>query len=110
MTMPTYNKLIRDRIPEIIKATGKDFNITTLSDFEYKEELQSKLKEELQEYLEADGDSHSIEELADILELIHALTTVHHSSYEELEQVRIEKKEKRGGFEEKIYLIDVEDE
>ncbi|MDP4552961.1 nucleoside triphosphate pyrophosphohydrolase [Alkalihalobacillus macyae] len=108
--MPVYNKLIRDRIPQIIEFTGKDFNIKILNDYEYKEELQWKLKEELQEYFEAEGDSHSIEELADILELIHALSTVHHSSYEELEKVRNEKKEKRGGFEERIYLIDVEDE
>lgn len=108
--MPTYNKLIRDNIPQIIKATGKEFNIKTLNTSEYKEELQTKLKEELEEYLQATKDNESIEELADMLEIIHSLTTVHQSSIEELEMVRKEKKAKRGGFEEKIYLIDVEDE
>ncbi|WP_270181122.1 nucleoside triphosphate pyrophosphohydrolase [Alkalihalobacillus sp. CinArs1] len=108
--MPTYNKLIRDNIPQIIKATGKDFNTKNLNDVEYKEELQTKLKEELEEYLKATKDNESIEELADMLEIIYSLTTIHHSSIEKLEKVRKEKKVKRGGFEKKIYLIDVEDE
>ena len=107
--MPTYNKLVRDRIPEIIRANGNIFNTRILEEAEYKEELQLKLKEELQEYLEAMEDSHAVEELADMLELIYSLVEVHHSSFEELEEVRREKREVRGGFDERIYLIDVED-
>ena len=107
--MPTYNKLVRDRIPEIIRANGNKFNTEILDGAEYKKELQLKLKEELQEYLEAQEDSHAVEELADVLELIYSLVEVHHSSIEELEEVRREKREIRGGFDERVYLIDVED-
>ncbi|WP_283152637.1 nucleoside triphosphate pyrophosphohydrolase [Guptibacillus hwajinpoensis] len=107
--MPTYNKLVRDRIPQIIHANGNRFNTRVLEEAEYKEELQLKLKEELQEYLEAREDSHAVEELADILELIHSLVEVHHSTPEELEAVRREKREVRGGFDDRVYLIDVED-
>ncbi|MYL64379.1 phosphoribosyl-ATP pyrophosphohydrolase [Bacillus hwajinpoensis] len=107
--MPTYNKLVRDRIPEIIRANGNKFNTEILDEAEYKKELQLKLKEELQEYLEAPEDSHAVEELADMLELIYSLVEVHHSSVEELEEVRKEKREIRGGFDERVYLIDVED-
>ena len=108
--MPTYNKLVRDRIPEIIRANGNKFNTEILDEAEYKKELQLKLKEELQEYLEAQEDSHAVEELADMLELIYSLVEVHHSSIEEVEEVRREKREIRGGFDERVYLIDVEDQ
>lgn len=106
--MPTYNKLIRDKIPEMITMTGKKANTTTLSDDEYVKELKRKTKEELQEYLEADNDQDAIEELADLLELIHSLATVHGSTIEEVEKVREQKADQRGGFNEKIFLIDVE--
>lgn len=108
--MPTYNKLVRDKIPEIIAKTGKTFKTSILSEEEYIKELKTKLKEELQEYLEAKNDQDAIEELADMLELIHALTKVHHATYEKLEGVRVKKAEKRGGFEDKIFLIEVEDD
>ncbi|WP_226658938.1 nucleoside triphosphate pyrophosphohydrolase [Pseudalkalibacillus hwajinpoensis] len=107
--MPTYNKLVRDRIPEIIRTNGNKCSTVILDEAEYKKELQLKLKEELQEYLEAQEDSHAVEELADMLELIYSLVEVHHSSSEELEEVRREKREIRGGFDERVYLIDVED-
>ncbi|MCF6409591.1 nucleoside triphosphate pyrophosphohydrolase [Pseudalkalibacillus salsuginis] len=90
--------MVRDLIPEIIKNTGKNFNTRIMEEDEYKVELKEKLKEELNEYLEASDDASSIEELADILELIHSLISVHNSSVEELEAVRKEKAAKRGGF------------
>ncbi|WP_314728305.1 nucleoside triphosphate pyrophosphohydrolase [Bacillus sp. Marseille-Q3570] len=96
--MPTYNKLIRDRIPEILENKGLNYNTRLMEEDEYKIKLREKLTEELNEYLEASDDASSIEELADILELIHSLTSVHNSSVEELEAVRKEKAEKRGGF------------
>ncbi|MGK7376927.1 nucleoside triphosphate pyrophosphohydrolase [Planococcus sp. 1R117A] len=107
--MPIYNKLVRDAIPEVIEKTGKEFSIRTLGEEEYKIELKKKLREELMEYEEAKTNEEGIEELADILELIHAATKIHGSSFEELENVRIAKAEKRGGFEKRIFLIEVED-
>lgn len=107
--MPTYNKLVRDRIPEIIVRGGKSSNTRILDESEYKTELRTKLAEELNEYFEATDDHSAMEELADILELLHALTGIHGSSVEQLESIRADKAEKRGGFKERIFLIDVQD-
>lgn len=107
--MPTYYKLVRDRIPEIIEGNGKTSKVRILLDDEYKQELQKKLQEELEEYLTASNEKDSIEELADMLELIHAITAIHGSTMEELEQVRLRKLADRGGFKDKIFLIEVAD-
>ncbi|MCM3691492.1 nucleoside triphosphate pyrophosphohydrolase [Neobacillus niacini] len=108
--MPIYNKLVRDHVPQVIESTGKQFSTRILNDEEYIKELKNKSFEELQEYVNADNDVNAIEELADLLEIIHALATCHGASIEEVEEVRRKKAEKRGGFEEKIFLIEVEDE
>jgi predicted house-cleaning noncanonical NTP pyrophosphatase (MazG superfamily) len=107
--MPIYNKLVRDRIPEVISKSGKQSVTRILSDDEYKLELQKKLGEEIQEYIEATTDISVIEELADLLELIHAAAELHGSSIEDLERVRQKKAEQRGGFKEKIFLVEVTD-
>lgn len=108
--MPTYNKLVRDRIPEIIEKTGKKYSTRILYDNEYIKELKKKSFEELQEYVETNNNEDAIEELADVLEIIHALAEYHGASIEEVEEIRKQKAEKRGGFKEKIFLIEVEDE
>ncbi|GAB3802243.1 pyrophosphohydrolase domain-containing protein [Virgibacillus kimchii] len=108
--MPTYNKLIRDRIPEIIENTGKSFKTEILSDERYIAELKKKLNEEVGEYQEAANDSDALEELADILELMHALAGEHGGSIGKVEQIRKKKAEKRGAFNDKIFLIEVEDD
>lgn len=86
-----YNKLVRDRIPEIIKKDNKECEIKVLDDDRYVEELKSKLVEELEEYQEATTDGESLEELADILELMHALAKTHGSNIETVEKIRKEK-------------------
>ncbi|MGA4719749.1 phosphoribosyl-ATP pyrophosphohydrolase [Fictibacillus nanhaiensis] len=106
--MPTYNKLVRDRIPEIIKRTGASFNTTILSETDYIKELKKKCYEELDEYTAADNDKDAVEELADLLELMCALAKVHGVDFYEIEKVRHEKAEKRGGFQERIFLINAE--
>ncbi|WP_108669977.1 nucleoside triphosphate pyrophosphohydrolase [Peribacillus acanthi] len=108
--MPIYNKLVRDLIPDVITKTGKKFTTRILNDEEYIRELKAKSFEELNEYIETNTKEDSIEELADLLEIIHAFAEFHGSSIEEVEKVRQQKAEKRGGFKEKIYLIEVEDE
>ncbi|SHG56202.1 nucleoside triphosphate pyrophosphohydrolase [Ornithinibacillus halophilus] len=107
--MPTYNKLVRDKIPEIIKNTGKGLKTEILPNDRYIEELKIKLNEEVSEYQEAKTDIDALEELADILELMHSLAKVHGESIQKVEQIREEKAAKRGGFEEKIYLVEVDD-
>jgi predicted house-cleaning noncanonical NTP pyrophosphatase (MazG superfamily) len=107
--MPTHNKLVRDRIPEIILSKGAACNTRILDESEYKTELRTKLREELNEYLEAEDDRNAMEELADLLELVHALTSIHGSTVEQLEVIRKEKAKQRGGFQERIFLIDTQD-
>ena len=101
----TYHKLVRDRIPEIIEASGKTCSCRILSDGEYLEMLDEKLNEELAEYQE----SKSMEELADLMEVIRAAAKARGSSIEEVEKIRREKAEKRGGFEKKILLEEVKE-
>lgn len=108
--MPIYNKLVRDKIPQVIENSGLQFKTRSLSEEEYKTEVTKKLAEELKEFGETENPKDAVEELADILELIHAAAELNESSFEEVEKVRIKKAEKRGGFKERIFLIEVEDE
>jgi len=96
-----YNKLIRDRIPEIIEGKGEIPITCVLSDDEFKEKLEEKLLEEVNEFLEKADD---VSELADILEVVYALAEVLGISKEELERIRAEKQQKRGGFKKKLLL------
>lgn len=107
--MPIYNKLIRDNIPNIIMKTGRQCWYRVLEKDEYKYELQKKCNEEMEEYIRSNSDPEALEELADLLEVIYALAEVHGSSAKELEELRAEKAEKRGGFNERLFLIEVED-
>lgn len=95
-----YNKLVRDKIPEIIQASGKTCETEILSDEEYLQMLDKKLDEELAEYHQ----EQNIEELADLLEVLYASAKARGYSIEQLEQVRIEKQKARGGFDKKILL------
>ena len=101
-----YNKLVRDLIPDIIAASGKTCTTSVLSDTEYLTMLDAKLNEELAEYQE----SKSMEELADLLEVIRAVAAARGSSIDEVEQIRREKAKKRGGFEKKLLLTEVRSE
>ena len=101
--MRQYHKLVRDRIPEIIEVDGKSCICETLSDEDYISLLDQKLNEELAEYQE----SKSLEELADLLEVMQAVVKARGWTLEELEKVRADKAAKRGGFEKKILLKEV---
>ncbi|OIJ17605.1 phosphoribosyl-ATP pyrophosphohydrolase [Anaerobacillus alkalilacustris] len=108
--MPTYKKLVRDRIPEIIGNAGRKFTTSILNEEQYITELKKKSFEELEEYVNTTNNEDALEELADVLEIIHALADYHGSSIDEVEKIRERKAEKRGGFQEKIFLIEVEDD
>lgn len=99
----SYHKLVRDRIPEIIEASGNTCITEILSNEDYLRMLDTKLDEELAEY-HAD---QNIEELADLMEVIRACAVARGYTIEELEQVRAEKVAKRGGFAKKILLKEV---
>lgn len=100
-----YNKLVRDNIPdEINKVEGRKANYKILNDEEYLKELDKKLFEEAHEFVE----EHSVEELADLAEVISAIMKIKGVSMEKVIEARKMKNDKKGAFENKIYLIDVE--
>ncbi len=92
-------KLVRDRIPEIIKADGKSPITRILPEDEYLQELDVKLNEEVAEY-QADK---SIEEMADVLEVLFAICEARGYSIEQLMKVKQDKQDKRGGFKDRIF-------
>lgn len=98
-----YHKLVRDKIPEIIESQGKTCISQILSREEYLKMLDLKLSEELAEYQE----SKSLEELADLLEVMEAVTIARGYTWEQLTAVKEEKRQKRGGFENRILLKEV---
>lgn len=102
--MKIYNKLVRDKIPEMIEADGKTCKTRILSEEEYIAALEEKLNEEVAEY-QADK---TLEEMADVLEVLHAICVARGYSLEDLEKVRVKKAEERGGFWERIFLESVE--
>ena len=101
--MKRFNKLVRDKIPEIIENDNKKPIIRTLSDKEYLMELNKKLQEEVNEYLE----DNNIEELADIIEVVYGILDAKNLDLLEFEKIRKEKVEKRGAFKKKIFLENV---
>ncbi len=103
--MIIYNKLVRDRIPEVIEKSGKKYVTRLLEDKEYLKSLNLKLQEELNEYYE----NEDIEELADLVELIHSILKYREISIEEFEKIKLQKKKKRGGFDKRLFLVSVEE-
>lgn len=99
-----YNKAIRDKIPTIIKASGKKAKIIRVEDTEFLQHLEVKLQEELDEY-EASKD---IEELADMVEVIYAILRLKGCSLQAFEQLRQEKNDRRGSFQDNLFLVEVE--
>lgn len=104
-TMPRFEyvgaeKLVRDRIPELIRAEGCVPDVRVADQQEYRERIKEKLREETEEFCQ----SHSAEELADILEVVAAASAAFGLSPQEIERVMEEKRGKKGGFDQKIIL------
>ena len=100
-----HDKLVRDKIPEIICRAGKEPVTDVLPPEAMPDALDRKLKEEVQEYLE----SKSVEEMADILEVLHGIAFNKGIAWDEVESVRLRKRDERGGFEKGIRLLEVKD-
>lgn len=103
-----YNKLVRDEIPLIIRNNGEKPITRILDDVEYKLELEKKLLEEYNEVLVASNSEERIEELADMLEVMRSLAKLENKDLDDIIKVADSKKEKRGGFSNKIFLERVE--
>ena len=104
MDTKKYNKVVRDKIPEIIKESGKKFNLKQLDDESFLAEIEKKLIEEVDEYTE----SKDVEELADLLEVIYRISELRGVNSDELNEIRKDKAEKRGKFANNLFLIDAE--
>ena len=104
MDTKKYNKVIRDKIPEIIADSGKKYSIKQLDDTSFLAELEKKLIEEVNEYSE----SKDVEELADLLEVIYRISELREVNSDELDEIRKDKAEKRGKFDRNLFLIDAE--
>jgi len=98
--MKVYNKLVRDKIPDIILKDQALPVTRILDNKEYLKELNKKLQEEVNEYLEEEN----VEEMVDILEVIRAILDYKEVTYEEIEEKRIKKAKKRGQFKDKVFL------
>ena len=105
MAVIKYNKLVRDKIPEIIERDNKTCSTRILNDTEYLQMIDAKLDEELAEYHR----DQNLEELADLLEVVYAAARARGYSVDELESLRRQKADKRGGFDQQILLESVEE-
>jgi len=106
MSVIKYNKLVRDKIPEIIEKSGKKAIVEELGNQAYKKYLDEKLGEELQEYLAND----SIDELADLVEVIIAILKYKGIDINDFENIRKRKAEERGAFDKRLMLKEVLEE
>lgn len=98
-----FNKLVRDKIIEIINQRGEKAEYEILNNERFQKELDLKLIEEVNEFIR----ENKIEELADIFEVIYSIIKNRNYDITEIEKIRVKKKEKNGGFEEKIFLKNV---
>jgi predicted house-cleaning noncanonical NTP pyrophosphatase (MazG superfamily) len=107
--MQNYNKLVRDKIPEIIKADGKNPKIRILTEAEYNKELLKKLVEEALEAKEAgDEKEELIKEIGDVEEVIEAVIKSFGLDEGEIKKMRIKRKKTRGSFDKRIFLESAE--
>lgn len=103
-TRKTYNKLVRDRIPEIIAAEGREYATKIMEDGEYRQALLAKLVEEAQEAAEAEP-GELVKELADMYEVIDALLLAFDLDRDAIRVVQQKRRDERGGFEQRIKLV-----
>lgn len=106
--MALYNKLVRDRIPELIQSHGEKATVRTLEPEAFLRCLEEKLEEELAEYRREGESGNRMEELADILEVVYALAATQGCTEEALDRIRLAKRENRGGFAKRLFLVSKE--
>jgi len=98
------NKLVRDKIVEIMENRGSKLYSYTLNDQDFHKQLKLKLIEEALEVQKTTNDQDLLEELADVLELIHTISELHNISAEQLEAAQVKKREEKGGYNKRLFL------
>ena len=104
MSKKKYNKLVRDKIPEILEARGKQVDVSVLDDKAYLKQLVEKLYEEVEEF----DEDHSVEQIAAVIEVLAALAATLGISQKEIAEARIKKAAERGTFKKRLFLKRVE--
>lgn len=99
-----YNKLVRDRIPEIMAQHNNNYEITTLTDTEYRQALLTKLIEEAQEIAQASPEDLPIE-IADLYEVIDAILQANNLDHATIQAIQTERRLSRGAFTKRIILL-----
>lgn len=99
-----FNKLVRDNIPDIIASNGEESVTRILADEDYKVELYKKLLEEANEVISSKNSDETIEELADVLEILKSIAELNGKKLDDVVEVAKQKRLKRGGFERRIFL------
>ena len=100
-----FNKLVRDKIPEIIENKGEKAFTKILNEEDYKKELFKKLNEECLEVLSSSSNEEMLEELSDVLEVLCCLAKLENKTLNDIIEIANKKRENRGGFDKKIFLI-----
>ena len=99
-----FNKLVRDRIPEIIENSGEVAETRILDDNEYMKELYKKLSEETNEVINSNNSEETLEELADVFEVIKSIAELNNKEIGDISKIAEQKRIKRGGFKQRIFL------
>lgn len=110
MKVIKYNKLIRDKIPEIIKKDRAVPKVSCLSNKRFEKELKKKLIEESKELQAARGKKDILKELADILEVLQTIARIENVSWNEVKKQRKKRSKKRGGFKKRLFLKEVREQ
>lgn len=101
----TYNKLVRDKVPQLIEESGRTHKSRILNDDEYFKALIDKVIEEIEEYRESGNE----EELADVFEVLDSLVKFKDYEPMHIDYLKMKKKEKRGTFDGRVFLEEVEE-
>ncbi len=104
-----WNKLVRDRMIENLTTKGINIKVSILQDEEYQKALNEKLLEEANEVVNSETKEELTEEIADLMEVMETIIKNRNISLEEIKKVKEEKKAKRGGFDDKVFLISTEE-
>lgn len=99
-----HKKLIRDKIPQVIEASGDKYEVRVMEEKEFENELKKKLVEEASELLKTPR-KDLLNEMADVLELLKSIAEFYKIDFRLVEEKQVKKRKERGGFKKRLFLI-----